>query len=581
MMKEGFVWILLLLLPAVVFAQKAKRDTGRKFVIVVGGKPMTSEDSLQMKKAFFQALRYKETENFAGAQEQFSQVLQMDPQNDASMYELAMIKKNQNDYSGAQDLLEKAVTVKPDNEWYWLSLADCYEKDNQLPKLENVFSELTRINPENPDYYFDQANLYFLEQKYDQSLAIYDKLEQMLGLTDDIVAKRERIYLKQGKIDKAVADIQRLISVNPDQTRYYLLLAEIYNSNSLPDKALKVLKDAEKAHPTEAQVHLALADVYRDKKDYENSYNELTLAFNQPDIDVEQEIKIVLGYVPKFPDPNAKASALELSRLLTVAHPDDARSYALYADMLVQNGKFGEAKDNYRKSLGLNAQVYEVHEQLIRLDLGNNEIDNAIKDGENALALFPNQAWVNFLTGVAYEQKKDYKKAVSYISNATMLEAQDKDLLSQAYSSLGDCYHSLGDNPKSDDAYQKSLTYNPDNAYTLNNFAYYLSVRGTSLDKAADMSKHSNELQPNTASFEDTYAWILFKQKKFAEAKTWMEKAISHDKAHSATQAEHYGDILYNLGNANGALDNWKKAKDYGGNSPALLRKINEKKYVE
>jgi tetratricopeptide (TPR) repeat protein len=569
-----------MLLPAVVFAQKAKKDTGNRVVMVVG-RPMTPEDSLQMRRLFFSALRYKEIENFSGAAEQFSEVLQADPANDASMYELAMLKKNQNDNAGAQDLLEKAVTVKPDNEWYWVALADCYEKSNQLTKLENVFNELTRINPENPDYYFDQANVYFLEQKYDQALAIYNKLEDMMGLNDDIVAKRERIYLKQGKIDNAVADIQRLMSSNPGQTRYYLLLAEIYNSNNLPDKALKVLQEAEKADASNAQVHLALADIYRDKKDYENSYNELTLAFNQPDMDIDQEIKIILGYTPKFPDPNAKASALELSRLLTVSHPDDARSYALYADMLVQNEKFDDAKANYRKSLALDEKVYEVHEQLIRLDLGANEIDNAIKDGENALSLFPNQAWLNFLTGVAYEQKKDFKKAISYISNATSLESQDKELLSQGYSSLGDCYHSTGDNQKSDDAYEKSLTYNPDNAYTLNNFAYYLSVRGTSLDKAAEMSKHSNELQPNTASFEDTYAWILFKQKKFADAKIWIEKAISHDKEHSATQTEHYGDILYNLGDANGALDNWKKAKDYGGNSPALLRKIDEKKYVE
>ena len=180
------------------------------------------------------------------------------------------------------------------------------------------------------------------------------------------------------------------------------------------------------------------------------------MAFALPDMDIEQEIKIVLGYLPKFPDPNAKASALELSRILTVAHPDDSRAFALYGDMLIQNQKFSDAKASYKKSIGLNGQVYDVHEQLIRLELGNNEIDNAIKDGENALSLFPNQAWLNYLVGVAWEQKKDFKKALSYIKNATALENQDKDLLSQSYSSLGDCYHSLGDNQTSDESYTKS-----------------------------------------------------------------------------------------------------------------------------
>jgi len=562
-----------------VFAQSEKPGNG---VVIVAGKPMTAEDSLMVRQIFFSALREKTIENFKLATDYFARVLQLDPANDASMYELANIRKAQSDYPGAQELLERAVTVKPDNEWYWLGLADCYEKNvNDIPKLENVFNELIRIDGDKPDYYFDKANVYFQEKKYDDALAVYKQLEQITGPTDDIVAKRQVIYLKQGNVDQAAADLEGLIAANPQQIRYYLLLGELYNSNGLADKALKVLLTAEKMDAHNGQVHLALADIYRDKKNYEASFDELTLAFAIADLDIDQEIRIVLGYIPKFPDPNAKASALELSRLLTIAHPDDSKSYALYGDMLLQNEKYKDAKVNYKKSVGLNGQVYEVQEQLIRLELGENDPDTALKDGENALSLFPNQAWLNYLVGVAYQQKKNFTKALEYIKNATTLDTQDNDLLSQSFSSLGDCYHSLNDNQKSDESYEKSLSYNPDNAYTLNNYSYYLSVRGVSLDKAAGLSKHSNDLQPNTASFEDTYAWILFKQKKYTDAKLWMEKALAHGKDHSAVQTEHYGDILFYLGDTDSAVQNWKKAKEYGGGSPQLERKINERKYVE
>ncbi|MDB5153239.1 MAG: tetratricopeptide repeat protein, partial [Mucilaginibacter sp.] len=470
---------------------------------------------------------------------------------------------------------------KPDNEWYWVALADCYEKSNDISKLENVFSELIRIDPDKTDYYFDKANVYFLERKYDDALAVYKQVEQITGVTDELIAKRQTIYLKQGKVDQAAADLEAMIAANPRQIRYYLFLAEVYNSNGLADKALTTLRSAEKIDPNNGQMHLALADIYRDKKSYEDSFNELTLAFAIPDLDIDQKIKIVSGYLPKFPDPGAKASALELSRILAVAHPDDYRAYALYGDMLMQNEKYKDAKTNYKKSVALNGQIYEVREQLIRLDLGDNDMDAALKDGEDALSLFPNQAWLNYLVGVAWMQKKDFKKALEYIKNASSLETQDKDLLAQCFSSMGDCFHSLNDLQKSDESYEKALGYNPDNGYTLNNYAYYLSVRGLSLDKAAEMSKHSNELQPNTASFEDTYAWILFKQKKYADARLWMEKALSHDKDHSAVQFEHYGDIMFYLGDADAAVQNWKKAKDNGGESPILERKINERKYIE
>ena len=542
---------------------------------------MNNTDSATMKQLFFSALREKTVENLTLSAELFNKVIQIDPGNDASMYELANLKKLKNDYPGAEALLEKAVIVNPDNEWYWLALADCYEKSNDISKLDNVFYNLIRINPDKPDYYFDQANAFYLEKKYDDALKAYDEVEQITGPTDDLLANRQKIYLKQGKVDLAAKQLEEMITADPSQIKYYLFLAQLYSANNFGDKAFKVLKTAEKINPNNGLVHLALADIYRDRKNPEDSFNELTLAFALPDVDIDQKIKIILGYLPQFPDPNAKASALELSRIVSITHPTESKAFAVYGDMLLQSDKLTEAKEMYRKSVQLNSQVYDVQEQLVRIELGQNDIEGAIKDGENSLSLFPNQAWMNYLVGVAWFQKKDFHKAIEYLKTTTSLETQDKDLLAQSYSALGDCYHDLHEIKSSDDAYEKSLTYNPDNAFTLNNYAYYLSLRGEQLDKAAKMSKHSNDLQANNASFEDTYAWILFKQKDYATAKIWIEKSLTDDKDKSAVKTEHYGDILFYLGNIDGAVENWKKAKASGDQSPVLERKINEKKYVE
>lgn len=564
--------------PACVLAQVKRPGGGGERT---PGKPMTSIDSVMVKQYFFSALHEKTVENFPLAADLFNRVLQTDPNNDAAMYELAGLKKYQKDNDAARQLLERAVVVNANNEWYWISLADIYEKNNDLAKLENVFNQLIRLAPDKPDYYFDKANAYFLQKRYDEALAVYKAIEDITGLTDDIVAQRQKIYLKQGKVDQAAAELETMIAANPNQIRYYLLQAEIYNSNGQNAKALPVLLKAEKLDPNNGMVHLALADIYREKKDAEACFSQLELAFAIPDLDIDQKIRIIMGYIPKFPEPNAKASALELSRILTVAHPSNAKAFALYGDMLLQNSKFKEARPVYKRAIELDEQVYAVHEQLVRLELGDNDIDAALKDGQNALGLFPNQAWMNYLVGVAYLQKKNATKALSYLKNTTSLELQDKELLSQCFSALGDVYHEQKDNAKSDEAYDRSLSYNPDNAYTLNNFAYYLSIRGEQLNKAARMSKHSNELQPNTASFQDTYAWILFKQKNYAEARVWIEKALVSDKDHSAVQEEHYGDIMFYLGDTNAAVENWKKAKQDGATSPVLERKINERKYIE
>ncbi|MBE9585329.1 tetratricopeptide repeat protein [Mucilaginibacter sp. JRF] len=576
-MKKLF--IIILMLPAVAIAQSKKGAKGTGVVMVVG-KPMTSLDSIMVKQLFFSAIREKTIENFTLAADLFNRCLQIDPANDAAMYELAALRKSQKREEDAQVLLERAVTVNRDNEWYWVALADSYQKTNELDKLEYVYNELIRIN-QKPDYYFDKANAYFLQKKYDQALTAYNQLEGITGLTDDLLINRQKVYLKQNKLDKATAELDVMIAANPTELRYYLLQAELYNSNGFSEKALKVLEQAAKLNPDNGMLHLALADIYRDQKNLEGSFKQLTIAFASPDIDVNQKIKIILGYLPKLQDPAARSSALELSRVLSATHPDDARAQALYADMLVQNEKYADAKPLFQKAIQLSKDNYAAYEQLVRIELSENKIDDAIKVGEEAMTYFPNQAWMNYLLGTAYYQKKNLSKALSYLKNAAALNGDDNNLGAYIYSVLGDCFHELKNDKASDDAYTKALTYNPDNAFTLNNYAYYLSLRGEQLDKAAQMAKRANEIQPNTASFEDTYAWILFKQKKYAEAKVWIEKALVHDKNNSAVQTEHYGDIMFYLGDTEAALQNWKKAKQNGSRSAVLERKINEKKYVE
>jgi len=397
----GFVWMLF---PAFAFAQQQK-NTGKNSIVMVVGKPLTRSDSVMIDQLFYQALREKTMENTPAAATLFAQVLEIDPANDAGMYELARIRTKENKDAEARQLLEKAVTVNPDNEWYWLALAGNYEKINDIPKLENVFKELARLNPDKPDYYTNQARALMLDKKYDEALAIYNQQEKLFGKNEESIFGKQKIYLKQGKLDLATKDLEELIKENPQEIRPYLQLSDLYNSNSQNDKALKVLESAAKINPDNALIHLGLADVYRDKKDYAACFNQLKTAFAFPSLKIEDKLRIVSGYFPKFPDPEAKSSALELSRIISVTHPDDARAFTLYGDMLVQNASYKEAIPVYRKSLALNDQTYAVWEQIIRLELGENQFDQAIKDGEEAISLFPNQATANYFLGVAYAQK--------------------------------------------------------------------------------------------------------------------------------------------------------------------------------
>ena len=146
----------------------------------------------------------------------------------------------------------------------------------------------------------------------------------------------------------------------------------------------------------------------------------------------------------------------------------------------------------------------------------------------------------------------------------------------QIYSSLGDAYQQQKKYKESVAAYENALALDPNNIYTLNNYAYYLSLREENLAKAEEMSLKTNRLEKDNASFQDTYAWILFKGKKYEEAKIWMQKAILNNQ-NSAVQFEHLGDILFQLGETENALQNWKKALILEPENMELKKKINQK----
>jgi len=115
----------------------------------------------------------------------------------------------------------------------------------------------------------------------------------------------------------------------------------------------------------------------------------------------------------------------------------------------------------------------------------------------------------------------------------------------------------------------------PDNVVVLNNYSYYLSLREKDLEKAERMSKQCVELSPNQPTYQDTYGWVLYKLKRFNEAKEWLQKAVEGD-GKSPVVIEHYGDVLYQLNQKKEALEYWKKAKNTGGDSELLNKKVSE-----
>ena len=114
--------------------------------------------------------------------------------------------------------------------------------------------------------------------------------------------------------------------------------------------------------------------------------------------------------------------------------------------------------------------------------------------------------------------------------------------------------------------------------YVLNNYSYYLSLRDEKLDYAEQLSKKTILAEPNNSTYLDTYAWILYKQKKYAEALIYIKRAYLNGGDKNDVIVEHYGDIQYKNGNLDEAVQLWEKSKELGNKSEQLQIKIDTRK---
>ena len=578
MKKAAFLFILTSCALS-LFAQKNKKNKNRAIIVV--GKVLNQRDSIQVKDLFFEGLHEKIVMNYVDAALNFEKVLEVDPSNDAAMYELANLRFDQNNSTEAESLIRNAVTVNPENEWYWVLLADIYKKTNKIAQLVSVLEELSKIAPKKEAYYYDKANAFLILRKVDDAEAAYDEIEKKFGSSDELISARQRILMQQGKSDKLEEELRDLIASKPEEIRNYIYLSEVLTKSGNREKAIEILIKAKSVSSSNAMVRLALADHYKALKQYENTFIELKVAFADPNLDIDEKVRIVLSFFPMFTEMKARAYANELASIMVRVHPNQAKAFAVQGDVLFQERKYEQAQESYKKALAINDQVYLIWEQLLRIEVSRGEFQLAILDGNKALSIFPNQAALYLYTGIGYAQTRNYEKAATILKSALDLESEDKEVLLQIYSTLGDSYNALKKFKESDQAYTKALLLDPRNSYVLNNYAYYLSLRGENLEEAEKMSKRSLEIDPDNASSEDTYAWILFRLKKYADAKKWIEKSLQGKNSNNATQQEHYGDILYFLGEKEKAVEQWQNAKAQGSGSDTLEKKINEKKYID
>ncbi len=517
----------------------------------------------------------------------FEATLKEDPQNAASMFELAKLYNQAQAGPEALSLAKRAVATDKENIWYRFLLADLSLQNRDLAGATKTYQDIVAKWPDRYEVYFGLASTLAEQKKIPEARQVYRDLEKRIGSNEELVMREYDMLANAGEAAAARDLLSDAIKKQPEQTQYYGMLAEVYETMGDSAKAEELYTKALALDPDDSMTRISLAQFYYNHHRAAEGFTHLRQAFGDPDLDIDPKMQLLLGFYEMLGHPTG-ATPTDLAQQshaligeLKKAHPQSGKPWSIEGDLYTREGKTQEARDAFAKAVEYDQDRFPIWSALLQLDAQLNDYTALNAHAQRAMELFPTQPEFYLYKGVAASQLKEHDEAIEALVTGRELVVDNQPLEGQFWSTLGDSYNSAKEFSKSDEAYERALAINPDDATVLNNHAYYLSERGEQLDKAERMSRRCNDLQPGVATYLDTYAWILYKQSKFAEAKTWQEKAIVSGGAGEAVLLEHFGDILFKNGDPAGAVEQWKKAKDIGGASELIGRKITEGRLVE
>ncbi len=544
------------------------------------------EDSLQSYNYFFlEAMRQQDMGNLTAAFDLLRHARDLNPAAPEVYYQLAAFYVDMKKDALAREYFEKAASLDPENSAYQEKLGKLYVSQKDYPNAIKAFERLYEANKTRSDVLQLLYQLYGSQNDYKMMIKCLERLETVEGTNEQISLSKMQIYEQMGEKRKEYDELKALVDGHPLDLNYRVMFGNWLLQNGKKKEALQKYRDVLKEDPDNSLAKVSMMDYYNNIGD-------------------KASVKTILRELLQSPKA-AQTLKLELLRQVIASNqkdnnPDSTEVLRLFSEALAvpqENADIYMLKAVYMSFLKLpKPDITRVYERAIEIEPDNSsarialiqniwdthDYDKVIAICRPAIEYNPDEMIFYYFQGMAQFQKHDNNAALETFRKGVGQIKPDSDpaIVSDIYGIMGDILHEKGLNKEAFQAYDSCLQWKPDNVLALNNYAYYLSQANENLAKAEEMSYKTIKAEPNNSTFLDTYAWILFQQKRYEEAKIYIEQAIRNDSTLSHVVKEHAGDIYAQTGDMAKAIEFWQKAIDGGNDSATLRKKLKLKKYV-
>ena len=552
-----------------------------------------AQDGRKYDAFFLDAICQQEKGNLDAAFDLLSHCVEIDSTRSEAHYYLGKYYMAMKQKDKALAHATRAAQIEPDNATYQETLANMYIGNRQYAEATEALERLYTTNRDREDVLGMLVQLYEQQQDYDKAIDALARLEVVEGKSERLSYAKSQLYTEMGNKQAAIAEMKKLADEYPYDQNYRCLYANALYQNDQQKKAVALYGDILQAEPDNRNAQLAMLDHYINANDSVHAAELTERALLNKNMTQQDRVAILRQVISDNERQGGDSTrVLQLFRRLLDAPQADA-DMALFCASYMNLKKMPQ--DSISRVLEQALQIApdnaSARLQLVSYAWQAANKDRVISLCQEARQYNPDEMAFYYYQGIAYYQKEQLDDALNAFQNgiSVITEESNPEIVSDFYAVMGDILHQKGKEQEAYAAYDSCLVWKDDNIGCLNNYAYYLSEKGQQLDKAEQMSYRTIKAEPKNATYLDTYAWILFMQQRYSEAKVYIDQTLQCDSDTSAVLLEHAGDIYYHTGDKEKAVTLWQQALDRASEKSEvkddrrqiLIRKIKLKKYLK
>lgn len=545
-----------------------------------------SDDDRRKYDAFFlEAIVQREKGNATAAFDLLRYCARLNPEAPEVYFYLAQYYRVLKDKEKSLENFKKAAELNPDNSTYMETLAQAYISSGQYDNATTVLEKLVSRNTDREDVLATLVELYAQQADYDHAIATLERLELLEGKSERLSYTKSEIYTQQGNKKAAIEEMKQLADQYPNDLNYRRLYGDMLMKNGQEKKALEIFKGILDEEPGNNGALIAMRAYYKQQGDTLAADSMTRRILISKATDSPTRIYVMRQEIEDSENSGGDSTRIlkyfDLVEAIPLEDADFSEMHAAY--MSLKNMPRDSIERVLKHVLTIAPDNAGVRLQLVGYAFYRDDLQRVVELCRAARQYNPEEIAFYYYQGMAYYRMDNYAEALDALQNGTgaINDEAKPEFVSDYYGIMGELLYHLGRKEEAYAAYDSCLQWKDDNISSLNNFAYYLCMDDRDLDKAERMSYKTIEAEPENELYLDTYAWILFTQKRYAEAKIYIEQALRCDTDSNAVIFEHAGDIYAMNGDTTQAVAMWQEAAKQEPDNKLLARKIKLKKYLK